>query len=104
MWPEQASWLLYYLIPKAGGGERPRGMMASLVRVWERLRKPDMLAWMHTQKRSYDWAIVGRLSEAAVWEQRLHMEGMELQRDDDATIASATFLFNMVTCFERVRL
>ncbi len=74
IWPEQASWLLYYLIPKAGGGERPIGMMASLVRVWERLRKPEILAWMRAERREYDWAVVGRSSEAAVWEQLLHVE------------------------------
>ena len=66
-WPEQASWQFYFLIPKTEGGLRPIGIMASLVRVWEQLRKPVMAKWLAEQGRSYDWAVVGRSAEAAVW-------------------------------------
>ena len=103
IWPEQASWLLYYLIPKDGADERPIGILATLMRVWERLRKPDMMSWMQQQNRSYDWAVAGRSSEAAVWEQQLHVEGLDMQLDDDTAIVSAAVLFDMVKCFKRVR-
>eukprot|EP00973_Karenia_brevis_P085011 11797564-Karenia_brevis.AAC.1 len=59
-WPVHASWLLYFLIPKLDGGNRPIGIMASLVRLWERLRKPVMAEWLRAHSREYDWAAVGK--------------------------------------------
>ena len=41
-WPQQASHLINYLIPKEDGGERPLALLATLVRVWEALRLPEL--------------------------------------------------------------
>ena len=40
-WPAQIQTLIYFLVPKTPTGERPIGLMPSVVRVWERMRKPD---------------------------------------------------------------
>ena len=39
-WPAQIQTLIYFLVPKTPTGERPIGLMPSIVRVWERMRKP----------------------------------------------------------------
>ena len=104
LWPEHAAWLFYYLIPKLTGGEHPIGIMATLVRVWERMRKPLMMDWIRTQERSYDWSASGKSSESAVWDQQLHVECLNTEVDDDRSQVSATILFDMVKCFERVHL
>ena len=58
-WPAQIQTLIYFLVPKTPTGERPIGLMPSIVRVWERMRKPILDQWMISQTRSYDWACKG---------------------------------------------
>ena len=39
-WPAQIQTLIYFLVPKTPTGERPIGLMPSIVRVWERSTNP----------------------------------------------------------------
>ena len=55
-WPAHVQTLIYFLVPKTPTGERPIGLMPSIVRVWELVRKPTLDQWMISQTRSYDWA------------------------------------------------
>ena len=52
-WPEQIQTLVYFLVPKTPTGERPIGLMPSIVRVWERMRKPILDQWMIFQTRIF---------------------------------------------------
>ena len=52
LWPNQTAWIFYFLIPKLTGGLRPIGLMASLVRTWERMRRPVMQEWLSNRERS----------------------------------------------------
>ena len=64
-WPAQIQTLIYFLVQKTLTGERPIGLMPSIMRVWERMRKPILDQWMISQTRSYDWACKGRSAEMA---------------------------------------
>ena len=48
-WSAQIQTLIYFLIPKAPTGKRPIGLVPSIVRVWERMRKPILDQWMSSQ-------------------------------------------------------
>ena len=74
-WPAQIQTLIYFLVPKTPTGERPIGLMPSIVRVWERMRKPVMDQWLISQSRSYDWACKGRSAELAAWQHLVIEEG-----------------------------
>ena len=39
-WPEDLAVALIHLIPKPDGGRRPIGVQPTIVRIWERIRKP----------------------------------------------------------------
>ena len=98
-WPERAAVALMHLIPKTDGGRRPIGVLPSIVRIWERIRKPVVQAWLKDHSRSYDWASQGRSSEGAVWHQSLI--------DEAATadgLASASTLMDLAKAFEMVSL
>ena len=45
LWPAQVHLLIYFMIPKLGGGLRPIGKMPTLVRLWETARFPLVAAW-----------------------------------------------------------
>ena len=53
------------LIPKADGGRRPIGLLAGLVRILERIRKPIVASWRASVERPYNWAARGRSPQAA---------------------------------------
>ena len=65
-WPEQLGLSVVHLIPKAAGGRRPIGLLASLVRLWERARNPLMEDWRRTCRREYNWMAKGKGSELSV--------------------------------------
>ena len=67
MWPSQVAIILMAQIPKAGGGKRPVGLLAGLVRLWEKARMPIIQKWRTTISRDYNWAAKGRSPQAAVW-------------------------------------
>ncbi len=91
--------VLVHLIPKEGGGRRPIGLLARLVRWWERLRAPAIQRWRTEHSRPFNWAAPGRSAEKAVWEVSLR---------DEAAMArgmcSAATLVDLVKAFEHVPL
>ena len=86
-WPVQIQTLMYFLVPKTPTGERPIGLMPSIVRVI-------------SQTRSYDWACKGRSAEMAVWQHLVLEQG----QDDKPSMGRAAALLDMTKCFEQVRL
>ena len=104
-WPEQASLISYFLFDKQGGGKRPIGLLASLVRVWERLRKPYANEWLAAHPRAYDWASKGKTSEMAVWAQMIEDESLDIDRepgeDDEAAI---TAMLDLIKASEKIRM
>ncbi len=98
-WPGQVLVVLVHLIPKDGGGRRPIGLLASVVRWWERVRAPVVQQWRLQHARPYNWAGPGKCAERAVWEQSLL---------DEAALArgwsSASTLVDLVKAFEHIPL
>ena len=99
LWPVQVQTILIAQIPKADGGRRPIGLLAGLVRTWERIGKPIVAAWRCTVERSYNWAAKGRSPQAAVWKQALHAEAAAARG-----LQSAATLVDLVKAFEMVKL
>ena len=98
-WPHEAATALIHLIPKTDGGRRPIGVLPSIVRIWERIRKPIVRDWMRRNSRSYDWTSQGRSSEGAAWHQSLLDEAAKADG-----LASAAALMDLSKAFERVAL
>ena len=98
-WPEVVSTLLVAQIPKSDGGRRPIGLLPTLVRVWEKLRKPIMDAWRSTVQRSYNFAAKGKSSDVAAWIQAHNAEVAAAR----GGFAAAT-LVDLTKAFEMVRL
>ncbi len=96
-WPEQLMEALVHLIPKPTGGRRPIGLLASLVRLWERVRRPHIQEWRAKVQRSYNWMTRGRGSARAVWAQTV-LEEAARQRG----LASAAVLVDLVKAFELI--
>ena len=98
-WPACVQTLLIAQIPKSDGGRRPIGLLPTIVRVWEKVRKPIIVAWRSTINRSYNFASKGTSAQLAAWRQALHAE---------AAVASGGFsiagLVDLVKAFEMVRL
>ena len=70
---EYASSIIHF-IPKFHGGRRPIGVLPSIVRVWERARKPLVEQWRQTCARDYDWMRKGKGSEGLAWAQTIYEE------------------------------
>ena len=98
-WPQMISVLLIAQIPKPDGGRRPIGLLPTMVRVWEKLRKPVMESWRTTVVRSYNFAAKGKSSETAAW---LQAHKAELTASKGGF--SAAVLYDLVKAFEMVRL
>ena len=98
-WPSQIMHAIVALIPKPTGGTRPIGLLPALVRVWERIRKPDVAIWRRSVERPYNWAAKGRSPEDAVWRQALKAEAAQSRGEE-----SGALLLDLVKAFEMVRL
>ena len=98
-WPPQIATSLVHLIPKPGGGRRPIGILPTIVRLWERARKPLAQKWLRANRRPYDWATQGRSSEAAAWQCSLIDEAAKGQ-----DLQSAAVFVDLTKAFEQVRL
>ncbi len=98
-WPGQVLQVLVHLIPKEGGGRRPIGLLASLVRWWERLRAPLIQQWRLRHARPFNWAAPGKNAEKAVWEQSLLDEAAA-----NRGWSSASTLIDLVKAFEHIPL
>ncbi len=97
LWPQQLMEALICLIPKPAGGRRPIGLLASLVRLWERVRRPYVVDWRVKVHREYNWMARGRGAARAVWAQTV-VEEAARQRG----LASAAVLIDLVKAFEMV--
>ena len=91
--------ILVHLLPKPTAGKRLVGVLPSVTRWWEKLRKPELWRWRAAAKRDYDWAAKGRSAQDAVYGQALQ---------DEAALArgrcTSTVLFDRVKAYEMVRL
>ena len=61
-------------LPKPGAGERPIGLLCTLLRLWCRCRRKYARALHAANDRDYFWAAEGRSSEEAVHHQGLQVE------------------------------
>ena len=96
-WPAQIQTLIYFSwFPRHRLERRLIGLMPSIVRVWERMRKPILDQWMSSQTRPYK----GRSAEMAAWQHLVLEEG----QDDKQGMGGAMALLDMTKCFEQVRL
>ena len=86
---------LIHLIPKPTERRRPIGLLAALPRIWERLRKPDLLQWRQKCSREYNWITKSKGSERAVW---AHSVEEEAARFEGRT--STAVLVDLVKAFE----
>lgn len=96
-WPSQAALALIHFIPKATGGRRPIGVLAALIRLWERARKGAVDEWRRTCSRPYDWMAAGRGAERSVWAQALYEEAAAADG-----LATASVYLDLVKAFEQV--
>ncbi len=97
LWPCQVSEALMRLIPKPSGGRRPIGLLASLVRFWERIRRPILRTWRAEADRPYNWMGKGRGAQRAVWVQSVMDEACK-QRG----MSTGAVLVDLVKAFEQV--
>ncbi len=99
VWPQQLQCVLMHLIPKEAGGRRPIGLVASFIRLWERVRAPLIRQWRIKSMRAYNWAAPGRSAERAAW---LHSLADEVAKAKG--MESATALIDLVKAFEHIPL
>ena len=85
-----------HLIPKPTGGRRPIAFLATIVRLWERVRKRVV---RQRAARIYDWASRARSAGAAAWTQSIYDEAAT----HDGLVSAAVF-FDLVKAFEMIRL
>ena len=85
-WPDQTKLSIIHLIPKQSGGKRPIGILASIIRLWDRARKHVAEAWRGTCLRDYDWMRTGRGAERSVWAQTVYEEAAAAQGLTTASI------------------
>ena len=102
-WPIHQQWLLYFLVMKPNGEDRPIGLLLSLIRVWEALRMPYIRAWCRKHQREWDWCNEGKAGEDAVWETLLAQEA-DGNLDDPHAWVTAARVLDLVKAFEKVEL
>ena len=98
-WPSQLTTALIHLIPKESGGRRPIAIIASLIRIWIKCRKPEVTEWKAQQVCDYDWMGKGKGAERAVWAQSV-IEEAQRQRGRH----TASMLLDLAKAYERVPL
>ena len=98
-WPEQVEEVLIALLPKPDGGRRPVGLLPTIERLWEKVRRPVVQEWRQTVVRQYNWAMKGRSSADAVWKQAICAEAAVAKGK-----ATASVLVDLVKAFEMIRL
>ena len=98
-WPQAASTSLIHLIPKTVAGTRPIGLLPTVVRIYERIRRPVVARWRESNAKQYNWMTGGRSAVRAVWAQTVQ---------DEAAVAqgkvSVSALLDLEKAFECVRL
>ena len=99
VWPALVTTNLIHLIPKAAGGMRPIGVMATLVRLYERVRRSAVAQWRASHCEEYDFMTGGRSSVDAVWCQSVRDEAVTQKGQ-----VAASALLDLIKAFESVRL
>ena len=99
IWPGMVKTILVMQIPKSDGGRRPIGLLPTLVRVWEKARKPIVEAWRSSVERGYNFAAKGKSSETAAWVQA-HNAEVAISNGG----FSAATLLDLTKAFEMVKL
>ncbi len=97
IWPRQVSTAILHLIPKAAGGRRPIGVLASFVRLWERTLQPSLQEWRLSNQRDYNWMTAGKGSSLAVWSQSVANEAARSRG-----LSSGAVLIDLIKAFEQV--
>ena len=98
-WPGSHSTAVLHLIPKSTGGRRPIGLLPTLVRLWERVRRGTIRSWRDRESMPFNWSCRGKGSEAAVWQQSVRAEAAVHHGHTTATI-----MVDLVKAFESVPL
>ena len=99
VWPALVTTNLIHLIPKPAGGMRPIGLMATLVRLYERIRRPDIQIWRANCGDPGSFMVEGRSAADAVWVQTVRDEAVK-----ELGLVSASVLLDLIKAFECVRL
>ena len=82
LWPQRLNHAWYFSIPKLGGGLQQIGLLPSVARLWERLRRPLIASRMQQQAHNYDWAAVGKTVESTAWQQLVLSEVVDTGQDE----------------------
>ena len=98
-WPQQLQEALVHLIPKPTGGRRPIGLVASLPRLWDRVRRPVLQGWRNTCQREYNWMCRGKGAARAIWAQSVEEEAAKFEAKKSTVV-----LIDLVKAFEQVTL
>ena len=99
IWPMQLREAFIHLIPKPTGGRRPIGIVTSLPRIWERVRKPALIQWRLQFVRDFNWMTAGRGAARAVWAQSVEEEAARYEGKKTTAV-----LIDLVKAFEQVDL
>ena len=103
-WPARQQMLIYFLILKPNGKDRPIGLLPSLIRLWETIRVPYMRRSLRANPREWDCCSPGQSSEGAVWETLLAHEADGAAECGPKDKVTATVIMDLVKAFERVEL
>ena len=98
-WPSLVANSLVHLIPKPTGGMRPIGLMATLVRLFERVWRLDIQRWRAACGDPSNYMIGGKSAADAVWVQSVRDEASK-----ELGTVSASVLLDLIKAFECVRL
>ena len=98
-WPKLVSTNLIHLIPKPAGGMRPIGLMSTLVRVYERVRRADIQRWRTSCTDPCNYMVAGKSASDAVWVKSVRDEAVH-----ELGLVSASVLLDLIKAFECVRL
>ena len=96
--PEQVQVLLIVFLDKPDGGKRPIGLLASILRIWGKLRRSYANEWERDNARSYFWGGAAKGAEQCVWHQALRSEWAS-----GAGQCSASALLDLAKCYEKVK-
>ena len=104
LWPAHSQWLLYFLLLKDSGKDRPIGLISTMARWWEHLREPEVNQWKLKCAKAWDWSGTGSGAEAAAWEALVAHEADDITCTDPESEMEATVIMDLVKAFERVSL
>ena len=96
-WAEAVGVVITALIPKAGGGWRPVGLLPAVVRLWAKIRGHLAEEWEARQERSYLYGGKGRGAQMAAWQFAANAEAASYE-----SAVHAAGLLDIEKAFERI--